>query len=146
METKTEIGEAVEQDKEENTVKDTEGPQPEDNQGLLRVEGGDAVNVATVNTAVVETEVGERHGELGTQEELVELVNEVFSEQQTEEDQIALENSRGKKKENEGEKCFQLQKVCKNGGSSKIVIIPYSTCQQIDPKNSKQTFYNTYIA
>lgn len=86
------------QGKEENTVKDTEGPQPEENQGLLGVEGEDAVNVATVNTAVVETEVGEMHGQLVTQEESVELVNEVFGEQQREEDQIALENSHGMKK------------------------------------------------
>ncbi|KAF1395157.1 hypothetical protein PFLUV_G00008630 [Perca fluviatilis] len=101
--TQTVAGEPVEAEDEEkvNIVKDAEGPEVEDEQGHLVVEGGDAEEVEAEGTEVREAEGGEINGGSVIKEESVALVNEGGDQQAGEEEQIALKTSRGNEKEDQ---------------------------------------------
>ncbi|XP_031141940.1 A-kinase anchor protein 12 isoform X3 [Sander lucioperca] len=101
--TQTVAGEPVEAEDEEkvNIVKDAEGLEVEDEQGHLVVEGGDAEEVEAEGTEVGEAEGGEINGGSVIKKESVALVNEGGDQQAGEEEQIALETSRGSEKEDQ---------------------------------------------
>ncbi|XP_023274874.1 cilia- and flagella-associated protein 251-like [Seriola lalandi dorsalis] len=102
--TQTVAGEQVEEEEEEeevNIVKDTEGPEVEDEQGRLVVEGGVAEEVEAEGADVGEAAGGERDGESEIMEESVALVNEGGDQQAGEEEQVALETSHGSETEHQ---------------------------------------------
>ncbi|XP_035493236.2 A-kinase anchor protein 12 isoform X2 [Scophthalmus maximus] len=93
----TAAGELVAEEKE--VVMDTEGPEVEDKQDHLVVEGGAAEEVETEGTDVGEAAGGERDGESEIKEESVALVNEGGDQQAGEE--VTLMTSHGSEKGNQ---------------------------------------------
>ncbi|AWP05704.1 putative A-kinase anchor protein 12-like [Scophthalmus maximus] len=93
----TAAGELVAEEKE--VVMDTEGPEVEDKQDHLVVEGGAAEEVETEGTDVGEAAGGERDGESEIKEESVALVNEGGEQQAGEE--VTLMTSHGSEKGNQ---------------------------------------------
>ncbi|GAA6214661.1 A-kinase anchor protein 12 isoform X2 [Lates japonicus] len=99
--TQTVVGELVEEEQEVNIVKDAEGPEVEDKQGHLVVEGGAAEEVEAEGTDVGEAAGGERDGEGEIKEESVALVNEGGDQQAGEMEQVALETTHGSETEDQ---------------------------------------------
>ncbi|KAI3353259.1 hypothetical protein L3Q82_019798 [Scortum barcoo] len=100
--TQSVVREPVEEEEEVSIVKDAEGPEAEDEQGHLEVEGGAAAEeVEAEGTEVGEAEGGENHEESVIKEESVALVNEGGEQLAEEEEHVGIQTPLGVEKKDQ---------------------------------------------